>query len=538
MTTIAKGIAFKLNAARISEQERLAALKSLNILNTPPDPRLDRLTRLAQATSKAPLVLISLVDEDRLWFKSRQGCGLSQAPRCMSFCDVAMAHDGPLIVQDATHDPRFRGNPLVVGEPHIKFYAGWPLRLSTGVAIGTLCVLDYGPRLLSQDQQEQLADLASAAATTIELMRDASYAIAQRGAVQATRAYYRAIFDSVVDPLAVYDPIRDAGGQIVDFELRRCNAAAASLRGNTADELVGQKLRALVPNLPESKHEAYRAVIENGASIEFEHHYKDDFYNDWFRVRASRTKDNALLLQLSVLTEQKEREESLQRSRDALNSFASVVSHDLRTPLGHISGFTEILQNDLGDSLSQQHQDYMGYIIGGADHMRRLIDALQRHAKLGEVEVERECIDLNTLVAKLKHRYETALSDTGSTLEWGTLDSVSADPVLLDQLLSNLLGNAIRYRSMDRPLCVRIATRETARNTLIEVKDNGKGISAADQQSIFTLFCRGANAGANDDALGLGLATCRTIAQAHGGSIRLTSQEGSGSSFLITLPRG
>ncbi|MEO0412292.1 MAG: ATP-binding protein [Pseudomonadota bacterium] len=538
MKHVATGQAFASHDPETSEQARLAALKSLNILDTPPDPRLDRITRLASKLAGAPIALISLIDENRQWFKSKQGLAVSETERSVAFCDHAIAQDEPLIVRDARVDERFKDNPLVTGAPHIQFYAGWPLSLSNGYRVGTLCVIDHMPRLLSNDQQAELTDLAAIAVSTLELLHGMHRASPSNDAVANTRQYYRSIFDNVKDPLAVYEPMRGRDGRIVDFKLRACNDAAAKLRGNRHADLVGMSLRSLVPNLPEEMHKTYCRVVDTGETAEFEHHYKDDFYDDWFRVRASRTKDHAMLLQLSTLTQQKQKELQLTRSRDALNSFASVVSHDLRTPLCHISGFTEILKEDLSGTLSPQHEEYMDYVMGGVSQMRRLIDALQKHARLGEIDIERTRVDLTAMVEQLQHRFAASLESASAVLAYGDLEPVDADSVLLDQLLSNLISNSIRYRSPSRPLVIDIRCRREDACTIVAVRDNGIGIDPGDYGSIFELFSRGTNVPANDNALGIGLATCQAIAKAHGGFIRLYEPFGEGTTFEVGLPHG
>jgi diguanylate cyclase (GGDEF)-like protein len=115
--------------------------------------------------------MITFVDGHRQWFKSRQGVDYSGGPRGPSFCNYAVQHDRPLIVADATTDPRFRDNPLVTGTPHIRFYAGIPLHSFDGLAIGTLCVIDTKPRYFDAEQQDILRDLAAMVTNALELRR-------------------------------------------------------------------------------------------------------------------------------------------------------------------------------------------------------------------------------------------------------------------------------------------------------------------------------------------------------------------------------
>ncbi len=143
-----------------SEEERLICLRNLNILDTLPEERFDRLTRLAKRLFGVPIALVSLVDEDRQWFKSRQGLDIEETPRDISFCGHAVYKRATLVVNDTTKDPRFSDNPLVVGDEHIRFYAGCPLHSIDGHILGTLCIIDTEPRAFSAEDQDSLEDLA------------------------------------------------------------------------------------------------------------------------------------------------------------------------------------------------------------------------------------------------------------------------------------------------------------------------------------------------------------------------------------------
>lgn len=133
-------------AKKISETQRLQALHNYRILDTRPEAAFDRLTRIAAAHYDAPIVLVSLVDESRQWFKSRLGLNVCETPREISFCTHAIRSDEPLIINDASAHPAFANNPLVTGPPHIRFYAGSPLIADSGARLGTLCIIDHEPR--------------------------------------------------------------------------------------------------------------------------------------------------------------------------------------------------------------------------------------------------------------------------------------------------------------------------------------------------------------------------------------------------------
>jgi diguanylate cyclase (GGDEF)-like protein len=142
-----------------NESERIAALRALNILDTAPEERFDRLTRLAKRLFDVPIALVSLVDENRQWFKSCTGIKTRETSRDISFCAHAIVGSDILIVPDALADARFSDNPLVIGPPFIRFYAGYPLSLPNGAKLGTLCLIDQQARSFSEEDRRLLRDL-------------------------------------------------------------------------------------------------------------------------------------------------------------------------------------------------------------------------------------------------------------------------------------------------------------------------------------------------------------------------------------------
>jgi diguanylate cyclase (GGDEF)-like protein/PAS domain S-box-containing protein len=154
-----------------TEQARLTALAELEILDTPAETRFDRFTRLAAMTFGVPIALVSLVDENRQWFKSRHGLAASETPRAISFCAHTVASGDMLVVEDATLDRRFSDNPLVTGEPGIRFYAGQPV-CNGGQPVGTLAIIDTAPRQFSAAQRQVLQDLAEMVEVELNHMKE------------------------------------------------------------------------------------------------------------------------------------------------------------------------------------------------------------------------------------------------------------------------------------------------------------------------------------------------------------------------------
>ena len=202
------------------EKGRLAELYSLQILDTTPEERFDRITRVALRLFGVPIALVSLIDETRQWCKSCQGLSISETPRDVSFCGHAILEDHALLVEDAHLDSRFADNPLVNGEPYIRFYAGHPLRGPHGHKVGTLCIIDHLPRRMSREDMETLRDLAAWVESELNT------------------TLLNTLLECLADGMVIFDQ-----RGTIEF----LNPAAAYLFGRETGELIGQDIETLIP---------------------------------------------------------------------------------------------------------------------------------------------------------------------------------------------------------------------------------------------------------------------------------------------------
>ncbi|KQT89222.1 hypothetical protein ASG49_15610 [Marmoricola sp. Leaf446] len=196
-----------------AEAERLRALRDLAVLDAPPEDRFDRVVRLAQHVFDVPMVAVNLVDEDRVVPHAQVGLGSGDIPRSVAFCSTTVQGEGQLLVADAQVDQRFASNPLVQQDPHIRFYAGQPLR-AAGQNVGTLCLLDSRPRDLTAEQSRMLRDLAQWVENELTLSQET----VQAREVQRRLLPSRAPDVPGLDLAGRCVPARDVGGDFFDWQ--------------------------------------------------------------------------------------------------------------------------------------------------------------------------------------------------------------------------------------------------------------------------------------------------------------------------------
>ncbi|THF85130.1 PAS domain S-box protein [Deinococcus sp. KSM4-11] len=227
--------------------------------------------------------------------------------------------------------------------------------------------------------------------------------------------------------------------------------------------------------------------------------------------------------------------QELQRSNHDLEQFASVASHDLQEPLRTLGSYTELLARRYEGQLDARATQYLGFMQAAVDRMRGLIQDLLAFARVSRSETPRHAVSLHDTMAVVAQDVEAALLQGGGTLEWDTPATVMAQESLVTQLLTNLVGNALKFVPPERLPVVRVTSVQEGTQVQVSVTDNGIGIEPQNTERVFEIFQR-LNQRDAYAGNGMGLAICRRIVEHHGGRLWLESTPGQGSSFHFTLP--
>ena len=269
----------------VTDEDRLGALDSYGILDTPPEEGFDEIVELATLICDAPVALVSFVTGDRQWFKARHDFPRRETDLDSSVCAHALSVPDLLIIEDLTTDPRTWDNPLVTGEPQIRFYAGAPLRTRQGLVLGTLCVIDKRPRPegLTARQQDALRSLARQVMALLELRRTIDGRdsfIARRRAAEArlgentarlrvSEAHWRGLFERMTEGVMIAELVRDAAGRAADWRHLDVNAAWSALLGVDIADATGRTAREIFPDVEDAWIGDFARVVETGEPAMF-----------------------------------------------------------------------------------------------------------------------------------------------------------------------------------------------------------------------------------------------------------------------------
>lgn len=241
-------------------------------------------------------------------------------------------------------------------------------------------------------------------------------------------------------------------------------------------------------------------------------------------------------VQLGRVVERDRARAELERSNADLEAFAYLASHDLTEPLRSVAGFVSLLERRYAADLDDEAREIIAYAVDGVQRMQTMIDDLLRYARAGTDDLRPERVELRAVVDAALRDVESAVIETGATIEVGELPEVRADSGQLERVFQNLLGNAMKYAPPDVLPHVTIATRALDDAWELTVADNGIGIAAEDAERAFEMFAR-VGARSEQHGTGLGLAIARRIVERHGGRLWVEPRAGGGSVFRLTLPR-
>jgi len=511
------------------EAHRLQVLFNLDILDTPPEERFDRITRLASRLFNVPVALVSLVDADRQWFKSRHGLDVLQTHRSMSFCTHTIQQDEVMVVEDALRDVRFVDNPLVTGEPNIRFYAGSPLAAPDGSRVGTLCLIDRAPRAFSEEEAAALRDLAAIVANELAAVELNRALLIQR----ESEAGMHALIDYMPEGVLLLDAV----GRILFVNPaaeRIFQRSTADLLGQSAVTLlVNRDVRAMAPpgGLPNLQAIETLALRADGSQFPLEFTINRIMMGGERRVTAI----------VRDISKRRKLDDSNRATDERRRKYFATATHELRTPMASVLGFSELL-------LKRDFDPATGRELVEIIHRQasRLVALINQLLDLARIEAGgKESLDIRPLAASALIEQTLAglvgLGDTARiqvTLA-NTLPPMLGDADKLQQALTNIVSNSIKYSAPGSPILLDVAPARRAGGPAlaIRVRDQGIGMTPEQVAQVFDAFYRADNASTAPGS-GLGMTIFKEIIELHGGTVELSSTPGSGTTITMVLPAG
>lgn len=505
------------------EQARLGVLRSLGLLDTPREERFERITRLAQAIFGVPIAIISLIEADRQWFKSCVGIDVQGTGRDVAFCAHTIMQAGPIQVPDTHLDPRFRDNPLVLGEPRVRSYLGLPLTVR-GQRIGAIALVGQEPRTYTDGEIDVFRGLAAIAERELA-MTDLETALVK---VQESEERYHDLFDHALDLIQCITP---------DGAYVYVNPAWRNALGYDDGELAGLTMWDV---LAPEEHAHCRALFARMLAGEPITDVETVFVSkSGARVPVEgniscRFEDGKPVSTRGIFRDISARKAE-QRLKD---QFLGIVSHDLKNPLGSIRLGLEYLVEDLGDELPGEAVEVLNATRTSVERLIRLTNQLLDNERLlsGHVQLRRSPVEVRALLDATAADLRGVAMEAQVTVEVRSVEErVHVDADRLMQVLVNLAGNAIKFSPPGGR--VELAAERRDDQVVVHVRDQGRGIPADKLALIFERFGQVEA----DDALakggaGLGLTIARSLVEAHGGRMWVESELGRGSTFSFTLP--
>jgi PAS domain S-box-containing protein len=357
---------------------------------------------------------------------------------------------------------------------------------------------------------------------------------ADTSAASAVDARVRVAVEASPHGMIMVDP----AGRIV-----LVNREIERMFGYAREELLGQLVEVLVPTPQRGHHPTLRRTFDAdphsrpmGAGRDLHARRKDgvEFPVEIGLTPIETDQGRSVLASVIDIGPRKMAEEELRRSNHELEQFAYVASHDLQEPLRTVASFVQLLARRYRDRLDADGLEFIDFAVGGVTRMQRLIEDLLRFSRVGMRPATLVAVDAGAAVGAAQGNLLAAIEESGATVESGPLPVVLADPGQLEQLFTNLVGNALKFRGAEPPR-VRVDAERDGRWWRFGVSDNGIGIEAQYFQRIFVIFQR-LHARDAYPGTGVGLAICKKIVERHGGRIWVESSPGAGASFFFTLP--
>ena len=522
-----------------NEQERLAALRRYDILDTAPDQFFDDLAELASFICDVPISLISFIDKERQWFKSNKGLNGGDSPREIAFCAYTITQDTLFIIPDTRHDVRFANNPFVTADPGIRFYAGAPLITSDGYALGTICVLDQQPRTLTEEQTNALTALSRQVVAQLELRRTVRQLSEAQSELSRSEARFRRLADNLPDAIFHYRLLPPQGYQFVGSAITAITGYPPQAfydNPHHLSDIAHPDDRPILINLLDHLSEAeepYQAVVlrlqqATGQMV-------------WVEMRTIPVYDkNGRMVAVEGITRDITRRKQMEQEREAmiadLDAFAHTVAHDLREPLTVILGYGDLLSPARIPKLEEE------VIVEGllsineyAVKMSNIIKELFLLSSVRNDDVTTEPINMGPVVAAAIARLAYAIEEKQARItQPDTWPQVLGYEGWIEAVWVNYLSNGLKYGG-DPPI-IELGFDEQGEMVRFWVRDEGPGIGLAAQRRLFVPFTRLKQV-KHVEGQGLGLSIVQRIVEKLGGSVGVESRPGQGSLFYFTLLR-
>jgi PAS domain S-box-containing protein len=527
-----------------NEEERLLSLHKLGLLDTKPEERFDRITRMATKIFNVPISTLTLVDAKREWFKSCQGLPVREGDRAISFCGHALLANDVFVIPDTKKDKRFSDNPMVVGKPFIRFYAGVPIVNVDGERIGVFCIKDKKPRKFSKSDKEMLKDLSAWAELEIN-SRNLTLALTEEKKLRDKLVQnYKELEESKVKDEAILESIGD--GLIAvdnDRKIMLINKVASDMLGLETKNLIGKVITELrledeMSNLIPLNRRPTTIALATGKVTRVNYFFvREDKTKFPIAITATPIKLNRKIIGLIEIIRDITKEKEIDKAK---TEFVSITAHQLRSPLTAISWYTEmILKGDVGKVVPEQKK-YLEEIYAGNHRMIELVNILLDVSRLemGTFNIKPESVKLEDVTESVLGELEPQIVVKKLKLDKyynPSLPIIFTDPRLMRMIFQNLLGNAVKYAGVGGKIRFDISMEKS--DILIKIWNDGIGIPKEAQGKIFTKFFRDDLVKEKyPDGNGLGLYIVKSIVEKFGGKIWFESGEDKGTTFYVTFP--